>query len=189
MEWNISMEILQNHMDCNTASEYWSALKKDYAGKFISHKVDYVKQMSQFEFGSDIKADFIRAKTLVRGLIAANGGKKEIGIQDLMQMMLIAVLPKHLTAIRAVVNANEDLGPWEVLESRCVQEDATSGEYQSRALKVSNHPGKCFGGKCWICDPSLRPTCQKCKNAGLELFMHKEGSNFCQKAWAKANQA
>ncbi|KAI3629997.1 hypothetical protein MIR68_011432 [Amoeboaphelidium protococcarum] len=28
-------------------------------------------------------------------------------------MMLIAVLPKHLTAIRVVVNANEDLCPCE----------------------------------------------------------------------------
>ncbi|KAI3633633.1 hypothetical protein MIR68_008580 [Amoeboaphelidium protococcarum] len=81
------------------------------AGRLISGilKVDYVKQMSQFEYVTDIKGDFKRAKSLVRGLMAANNGKKKIAIQDLMQMILIAVLSKHLTAIRAMVNANQDL--------------------------------------------------------------------------------
>ncbi|KAI3646031.1 hypothetical protein MP228_008959 [Amoeboaphelidium protococcarum] len=180
MESNVSMDILANHMDCKVASEYWSALKDEFAGTTISHKVDFIKQMADFSFSDDVKADFIRAKALVRGLINANEGNKVIKIEDLMQMILIAVLPPHLAAIRAVVNADVQLNKWSDLESRCVQEDATNKDSSSKSLITRKHPGKCFGKKCYVCDPSLRPTCSKCRSANMEKYLHKEGSEFCK---------
>ncbi|KAI3629654.1 hypothetical protein MIR68_011089 [Amoeboaphelidium protococcarum] len=188
MESNISMDILQNHIDCQSASEYWSALKKTFAPKCIANKVDFVKKIAKFEFGEDVQGDFMRAKALVRGLTAAMG-EKHIAVQDLMLMILIAALPEHLRPIRAVITAGEKLCAWDALESRCVQEDATSSPSSLKSFKTRTHRGKCFGKSCYICDPSLRPTCSKCKEAKMEKYFHKEDSDFCLKQQNKANVA
>jgi hypothetical protein len=45
----------------------------------------------------------------------------------------------------------------------------------------TTHSGRCWGEKCWVCHPSLRPTCSKCKESGNPRFHHIIGkSKFCR---------
>lgn len=189
----ISDSFLQQVMDTDLkASTIWKYLATLILKGGVSAQSTALLNLMNFSY---TEATMLENKThymgLGRALRTAFNNATTISIDDLIALFALVNMPSEHQSLRTTLEETkkDDLTLESLFESLIREEAKTSGSANraGRAFLANAHPhppGQCAHKReeatCWKCHPSLIPTCQLCKKAGLTRFNHPPGCRTCK---------
>ncbi len=93
-------------VDFDCPKTAWEFLVKKYASESLALKVTSIWNLTQKSLSSDheeLRAQLVEQKNIYRDLISANGGKKEISLDELLCLFTLVALPDSLSTVRTVI--------------------------------------------------------------------------------------
>jgi hypothetical protein len=191
-------------VDLECPKTAWESLVKKYASESLALKVTSIWNLTQKSLSSDhaeLRAQLVEQKNIYRDLLSANGGKKEISLDELLCLFTLVALPDSLGTVRTVIEmsvkekgatlAFSDIEDKILSAAKSLENSTSSSAALSTRMKMESQQTKpgmfCkkhnrFKGPCYLCDPSKIPEghlCEPCKKAGKGYF-HVPGSIRCQ---------
>ncbi len=187
-------------LDCPLLA--WNFLLKKYASESLALKVTSIWNLTQKSLSSDhseLRSQLVEQKSLYRDLLFANGGKKEITLDELLCLFTLVALPDSLSTVRTVIEMNvkdkgnslefSDIEDKILSAAKSLENNTSSSAAFSTRMKINNQQSNMFckkhnrfKGPCYFCDPSKVPEghlCDPCKAIGKGYF-HIPGSLRCQ---------
>ncbi len=188
---NLSPTVDETIASLETGREVWVKLKKDFDKATMHGKIAHITRLANFSYSSATKQDDVNELVdIAKQLKAANGNKNTINIDELITLYAIAKLPDDYDALRTVIITSKTVNVSTIDEVRDLiidTENAKKNDANSKPTALltpvekpaKKHKGRCFGDKCWICHPHLKPTCSLCRQEGLP-DNHREGTDRCR---------
>ena len=176
---NFSPSLQVKYRNILSASDLWTTVCKDYAGKTLLNQARLIKDISKSQLPTDMEAAFLKYESILRSMTSAFGDN--ISTQYLVQLLFVQQLPADYDTQRIQTQSNNELD-FEELRKLVLAKWRDIASKGKKALLTtdmcSNHRKPL---PCYQCKP-----CPKCTSAKKNYTWHAQDSPRCQRNYESA---